>query len=148
VRQAPSELDPDRLATQLFETLDRTGAECLVIDSIAEVERAVMERDPGRISGFLVALVEALRSRSVTSLFIKETRQIHPGAVDFADDPLAILAENVLLLRQVERGSRQHRVLAVLKMGFSDYDATLREFVIAPRIVSGCWPPSKEIARC
>jgi circadian clock protein KaiC len=132
LRLAPVELDPDRLATQLFETLDQTNAERLVIDSIAEVERAVVERDPGRISGFLVALVEALRARSVTSLFIKETRQIHPGSVDFADDPLAILAENVLLLRQVERGSRQHRVLAVLKMGFSDYDTTLREFVIAP----------------
>lgn len=132
LRLAPVELDPDRLAAQLFETLDRVGARRLVIDSIAEVERAVAERDPGRLSGFLVALVEALRARPVTSLFIKETRHFHPGAVDFAEDPLAVLAENVILMRQVERRSRQHRVLAVLKMGFSDYDPTLREFVIAP----------------
>lgn len=126
------ELDPDRLAVQLLETLDRTGARRLVIDSLAEVERAVNEQDRGRLTGYLAALLEALRARQITGLFIKESRQSPPVAIDFSEDPFATMAENVILVRQVELRSRQHRILSVLKMGFSDYDTTLREFVITP----------------
>ncbi len=130
LRLAPVELDPDRLTARILALLDRTGAQRLVVDSVTEVERAVTEQDPGRLSGYLAALVEALRARNVTSLFIKESRQISPSNVDFADDPLAVLAENVLLSRQVEQRTRQHRILSVLKMSFSDYDSSLREFII------------------
>ena len=131
LRLPPVEVDPDRLVGELLGAIERTRAKRLVIDSIAEVERAVTERDPGRLSGYLAALVEALRAREITSLFTKESRQAESGAADYTEDPLAVLAENVILLRQVERRSRQRRVLAVLKMGFSDYDTTLREFTIA-----------------
>jgi circadian clock protein KaiC len=130
LRLAPVELDPDRLTARILKLLDRSGARRLVVDSVSEIERAVTEQDPGRLSGYLAALVEALRARNVTSLFIKELRQVLPSNVDFADDPLAVLAENVLLSRQMELRSRQYRILSVLKMGFSDYDPSLREFVI------------------
>jgi circadian clock protein KaiC len=130
LRLAPVELDPDRLTARILDLLDRTGAQRLVVDSVSEVERAVTEQDPGRLSGYLAALVEALRSRNVTSLFIKESHQTWPGNIDFADDPLAVLAENVLLTRQVEQRTRQYRILSVLKMSFSAYDPSLREFVI------------------
>lgn len=132
LRLAPVELDPDRLAARLLLLLDRTGAQRLVVDSVTEIERAVVEQEPARLSGFLAALVEALRSRNITSLFIKESRQVLPASVDFADDPLTVLAENVIMARQMEVRSRQHRIISVLKMGFSDYDPSLREFVIAP----------------
>ena len=131
LRLAPVELDPDRLTARILDLLDRTGAQRLVVDSVSEIERAVTEQDTGRLSGYLAALVEALRTRNVTSLFIKELRQVLPSNVDFADDPLAVLAENVLLSRQMELRNRQYRILSVLKMGFSDYDPALREFVIA-----------------
>jgi circadian clock protein KaiC len=130
LRLSPIELDPDRLAVQLLDALDRTGARRLVIDSLAELERAVTEQYRERLSGYLAALLEALRRRNITGLFIKEMRQLLPASVDFSEDPFAALAENVLLVRQVELRSRQHRVISILKMGFSDYDATLREFVI------------------
>jgi len=110
--------------------LDQTGAQRLVVDSVSEIERAVSEQDPGRLSGYLAALVEAMRVRNVTALFIKELRQVLPSNVDFADDPLAVLAGNVLLSRQMELRSRQFRIMSILKMGFSDYDPSLREFLI------------------
>ena len=147
LRLAPVELDPDRLTARILALLDRTGAQRLVVDSVTEVERAVTEQDPGRLSGYLAALVEALRARNVTSLFIKESRQIWPSNVDFADDPLAVLAENVLLSRQVEQRTRQHRILSVLKMSFSDYDPSLREFIItAPEGVKVLSPRETDFA--
>jgi len=130
LRLVPVELDPDRLTARILDLLDRTAAQRLVVDSVSEIERAVTEQDAGRLSGYLAALVEALRTRNVTSLFIKELRQVLPSNVDFADDPLAVLAENVLLSRQMELRSRQYGILSVLKMGFSNYDPSLREFVI------------------
>lgn len=130
LRLAPVELDPDRLTARILDLLDQTGAQRLVVDSVSEIERAVSEQDPGRLSGYLAALVEAMRVRNVTALFIKELRQVLPSNVDFADDPLAVLAGNVLLSRQMELRSRQYRIMSILKMGFSDYDPSLREFVI------------------
>ncbi|HEY8599626.1 MAG TPA: ATPase domain-containing protein [Thermomicrobiales bacterium] len=132
LRMPAIELDPDRLAVQLLDMIDKTGTKRLVVDSLAEVERAVNEQDHDRLHGFLAALLEALRTRRVTGLFIKESRQGLPSAIDVSEDPFAAIAENVILIRQVELRSQQHRVISVLKMGFSNFDTTLREFVIAP----------------
>ena len=131
LRWPPVELNADTLATVLLETLDRTNAKRLVVDSITELERAAMESgDPRRVENYLAALMEALHRRNVTALFIREipSSGLHP---DFSSEPVAILAENMLVLRQEERQGRLHRTLLVQKMRFSAYDATIvREFTI------------------
>jgi hypothetical protein len=43
---------------------------------------------------------------------------------------LAVLADNIMIVQQVAAQGALRRVLAVLKMRFSGYDATLRELVI------------------
>jgi circadian clock protein KaiC len=133
LRWAPVELTPDIVADQLLTVLDRVGARRLVVDSISEVERAVLgSGNGGRVDNYLGALIEALRDRSVTGIFIKETRQSVGSRVDFADEPASVLAENVLLLEQLEQRGGLHRVLSVLKTRFAAHDATLWEFAIAP----------------
>jgi len=136
LRWAPVELDPDVVAFHLFATLDRVGARRLVIDGLSELENAITdEGDPRRVRSYTAALLEALRSRSVTSLFIKETSalgEIGGMRVDVANDASAVLAENMLLLRQVVYQGAMRRVLGVLKMRFSAFDASLREFTISP----------------
>ena len=131
LRWPPVELNADTLATVLLETLDRTNAKRLVVDSITELERAAMESgDPRRVENYLAALMEALHRRNVTALFIREipSSGLHP---DFSSEPVAILAENMLVLRQEERQGRLHRTLLVQKMRFSAHDATIvREFTI------------------
>jgi circadian clock protein KaiC len=131
-RWEPIEVDPDQVATDLLAALKRTGARRVVIDSIAEVERAVGESSgPVRVSNYLAALLAALRIRGVTLLAIKETPKVVTTQLDFSADALAILAENVLLLQQLVYRGRLHRVLSVLKMRFSSHDYALREFLIA-----------------
>lgn len=128
---APVELDPDIVADRLVATLDRVGARRLVIDSVFELEHAIGESgQPERANSYLGSLVEALQQRSVTAMFVREhdttiaTRmQLTPGSV-------AVLAENVLLLQQIEENAALHRVISVVKMRYSAHDAQIHEFEI------------------
>lgn len=132
-RWEPIELDPDQVAMSLLDALDESGAKRMVIDSVAELERAVRECcGAERSSNYLAALLTALRRRGVTLLAIKETPKGLATHLDFSADTLSLLAENVLLLEQVAYRAKLHRVLSVLKMRFSAHDYALREFLIAP----------------
>ncbi len=130
-RWAPVELNPDIVADRLLDTLDRVGARRLVVDSVAELEHAVRysgTRD--RSADYTAALIEALRARDITTLFIKEHPRVLATDLNLSTGPLSVMAENVLLLEQVEYRDTLHRVLSVLKMRFSAHDHVVREFTI------------------
>ena len=133
MRLAPVELEPDALADALLRALDRTGARRLIIDSIVELDRAVAEASgPGRVAGYLAALVEALRDRHVTTLALRENATLVASEVSLASDTLTALAENVLLLQHLAYRGQLHRVISVPKMRFSAHDLQVREFIITP----------------
>jgi circadian clock protein KaiC len=133
LRWEPVELDADIVADQLLATLDRTGATRLVVDSIAELERAVVQTSGSdRVANYMAALMASLRSRGVTLLGLWEAPKVLASELDFSVDPASVLAENVLLMQQVKYRGEMRRVLSVLKMRFSAYDPALREFRIAP----------------
>ncbi|HEY7123433.1 MAG TPA: ATPase domain-containing protein [Ktedonobacterales bacterium] len=133
IRWAPVELNADIIADQLISTLDRIQAKRLIVDSITELERAAIETgDPRRVENYMAALVEALHKRGITSLFIREVPQENGLPLDFSQEPTVVLAENMLLLRQIEQQGKLHHVLSVQKMSFSSHDTTLlREFKIS-----------------
>jgi circadian clock protein KaiC len=133
VRWPPVELQADVVADHLLALLDEVGARRLVVDSIAELERAAAENaDPARVENFLAALVESLRRRGLTTLFIREVSQDRELKLDLAEEPVTVLAENIVLLRQIEQQGQLRRALSVAKMRFSAYDATtLQEVRIA-----------------
>lgn len=127
----PIKLNPDVLGDRLLNELDRGGAQRLIIDSIAELERVLLRSgDTGRLEDYLAALLLALRSRQITALMLKETDKAVAPTLDFSADVLSVLAENVLLLQQVPYQGQLHRILSILKLRFSDHDPSLREFEI------------------
>ncbi|MBA3824212.1 MAG: AAA family ATPase [Ktedonobacterales bacterium] len=131
LRWPPVEMNPDILLEQLFEVLDRTHAQRLVVDSVDELFRAVSDYAPLRVHNYMAAMVEELRIRGVTALFIKESNQYSNTDLAFTNEPISVLAENVIQLRQIDERGRLHRIITVLKTRFSAHDnATLREFVI------------------
>jgi circadian clock protein KaiC len=132
LRWAPVELNADIVAEQVMTQIETMRAKRLVVDSAAELERSVAEADdPHRVDNYLAALVEAMRQRDVTALFTKEIPQTSAPELDFSRNPISVMAENVLLLRQIERHERLIRLLSVIKMRFSRHDAsTVREFAI------------------
>jgi circadian clock protein KaiC len=128
----PIKINADILAERVLAELDRTGAPRLVVDSIAELERAILRGlDPRRLEDFLAAFLRALHQRRVTALLLKETDKALGPTLDFSADPLSILAENVLLLQQVPYQGALHRILSIPKLRLSAHDTTLREFCIA-----------------
>lgn len=130
----PIKINADILADRVLAELDRTGASRLVVDSIAELERAILRGlDPNRLEDFLAAFLRALHQRRVTALLLKETDKALGPTLDFSADALSVLAENVLLLQQVPYRGALHRILSIPKLRLSAHDTTLREFrIVAP----------------
>ncbi len=132
LRQPSVECNADVLAADLLAAVDRTGARRVIIDSIAELERAVTETSAAaRIPGFMAALLEALRLRGVTTLLIRETGVLAAAGLMQQTELVSLLAANVLWLQQITLRGRLYRVLSVPKMRYSAHDVTLREYMIA-----------------
>ncbi len=123
------DLEADYVAGLLTEDVERRGIRRLVIDSAADLERAI--GDPERKPGFLAALVSYLRGRQVTSYLTLDIATIAGPLLEFADTPLSVVAENLLLLRNVEYRGELHRVFSVLKMRFSNHERAIYEYTIS-----------------
>lgn len=128
--QPPLNLDPDLLASHLQEAIVALGARRLVVDSVSELEAAVA---PQRALDYLAAFVTLVRRERLTALLTREVGVTHGANVDFADLPVSVLAENVVLLRQLLYQGRLRRALAVLKTRFAEHDRDLREYTIDRR---------------
>ena len=129
MHQPPAETEADVLVHRILQEVERLGIKRLVIDGLTDLELSIAE--PERRRTFLAALSAHLRMAGVTSLFTKEVPKIAGTELDFSDTPIAILGENLILLRYVELRGRIHRVLSILKMRDSKYDGDLREFEIS-----------------
>jgi circadian clock protein KaiC len=122
------EMEADVVIHRIIDALDQRGIDRLVIDSATELQRSV---DPIRQTDFFAALIDALRVRNVTSLFTFDVPTIVGADLTFADSPLAVLAENLMLLRQRETGGSLERALAVLKLRFGSASQAFHPYTIA-----------------
>jgi circadian clock protein KaiC len=124
----PHDLEANRVAWQIREAVEARGVRRLVIDSVTELERGLAATERSHM--FLAALAVYLRSARVTTYLTVDVPTIVGQELSFAGTPLVVLAENLLLLRYAEYQGQLHRLFSVLKMRFSDYDRTLREYTI------------------
>lgn len=125
------DLVPDQVVWHILSQVDRIKPQRLAVDSITELEHALA--DERRRRGFMFALARLMRQRRVTSLMTKEVAQVVGPELDFSDTPLAMLAENLILMRYVEFRGDLFRVVSVLKMRDSEHDHTIRQYVITDK---------------
>ena len=97
----------------------------------------------GRNHNFMAALESYFKSRNITAIYTGETNKIVGSELDLSDTPFMKMAENLMLLKQVEYKTKLHRVLSILKMRDSDYDHTIREFTVQTNTGIECLPNSK-----
>lgn len=116
LRTPPVELRADIVVDNVLSLIDETGARRLIVDGVGEILAALAAWGyEQRASDMLAALAEATRLRGVTSLL---TRQI-PTARQLSGvagaDPLATLADNLLVLRHELVSQRFERSLAIVR---------------------------------
>jgi circadian clock protein KaiC len=131
LRRVPIEFATDEVLWQAWTELEQTGSARLVIDSAGELERGIA--DDSRRHDIFVALAEFVRVRGATAVLTREMGQVVGPELDFADSPLQVLAENVILLRYVEFHGELARILSVLKVRDGLHDHSIRQYEIEER---------------
>jgi circadian clock protein KaiC len=126
--RAPIEAEIDELINQFIETISAVGAVRCVLDSVDELSLALFE--PDRLTAFLTALVSRLRDLGVTTVFLKKIANLPGPVVDFSDAPVGALAENLVLMRQMEKQGQIQRAISVLAVRDSRFERHVRQFEI------------------
>ena len=126
--QPPTDGLIDAYGAQLLEAIRRRGVRRLLIDGLGAIQSVA--RDPGRVGYYLNALANELRVQGVTTVYTLEVADIMGPNIRAPLGDLSSLAENLVLLRYIELGSRLHRLISILKVRDSGFDSTLHEFVL------------------
>jgi circadian clock protein KaiC len=137
-------LDPDRVARLLREDVEHRAVRRVVIDSASELDQTFSDRV--RAPDYFAALAHYLRAHEVTTYLTLNIPKIVGQELDLTDSAVAMLAENVTLLRYVEYRGRLQRLLSVLKMRTSAHDDTLHTYEITDGVgirLLGAAPPAR-----
>ena len=124
----PSELNPDKVSTLIRQAVETYGVQRVVIDGILELEIAC--RPDGRSRSYSSALDSYFKGRNVSCLYTYTISKLIGAELDLSDTVFTVLAENLILMRQVMYGTHLYRLASVLKMRDSIYDMSIREFTI------------------
>jgi circadian clock protein KaiC len=148
----------DAFGERLLDAVHRRKVRRLFIDGLGGFERASI--DQGRMGHFFTALANELRVLGVTTFYSAEVPDILGPAIKAPLGGISSIAENLILLRFIERGPSFHRLMSVLKVRDSRFDASLHRFVLTPEginldtstaaaesILSNIVVPSKGVAR-
>jgi circadian clock protein KaiC len=114
----------DEVTDALCAEVERFRPERLMLDSYGDLATGMTVE---RRKSYMGALTGFLRSRSVTALLTLETSQLPGPQLDLTDTPVALLAQNFLLLRYLEFRGDFYRIISIIKMRDSAYDASVRE---------------------
>ena len=127
--QPAGELIMDALAERLLQRVQKNQVKRLVIDGLAGFEKSLSK--PDRLTHFFKALTNELRGLGVTTLVTGETREYIEPQVKLPLRGLpGVVAENIILLRQLEIDSELRRAVAVIKTRESAHDQKVRELTI------------------
>lgn len=127
VWRSPAEGILDVLAADLLEHIRRRGVRRLFIDGLVGFkEAAYLERLPG----FFSTLSHVLAAAGVTTLITEETRELFIQEVAVPTSGVSAIFQNIVFLRQVERGGELLRLITVVKTRDTKHERTLRRFEI------------------
>jgi circadian clock protein KaiC len=126
--QPPLELAPDEWAWQLLTAIDEHQPRRLVIDAFSDLMPLFVI--PERTALFPPALVNRLRDRRVTTIFVLEIDAFASPSLTVPVQNLSATMDNGILMRTTELRSSLHRMISVLKQRQTAFDPTIRELLI------------------
>lgn len=115
----PLEVLVDGLIKNLFENIEERNVTRLLIDGIDGLREIFIYNE--RVRSFLIALVNELRSRGITTFFTQELPYFKESFGP-AENSASILFENIILMNYVELNDAKYRQMSVLKLRESGCD--------------------------
>lgn len=125
--QPPTEGSIDEFAGRLLQEVHRRKVKRLFIDGLGGFQQAG-RGSPNRMGRFLTALMNELRVLEVTAIYTLEVHDIMGPSIRTPVGDLSSLGDNLILLRFVETGSQLYRLISILKVRDSQFDASLHAY--------------------
>ncbi len=127
--RSPVDVYLDEWVQDLLDTVERTNATRVVIDSLGDL--LVASTDELRFREYMYSLLRRFSREGVACLMALELAELF-RTTKIGEYGMSHLSDNVVLLQHVLDGSEIKRGLAVLKTRASQHDARIREFRITP----------------
>jgi circadian clock protein KaiC len=123
--RSPVELQIDRVVHAIFESIERIGAQRVVIDALGDLERGAT--DPDRFVEYLYALLQSFASQRVSSMLLLENHTFARPELDVRTPAKQAfyIADNLLALGMDLRGDLT-RTVRILKTRGSVHDGRER----------------------
>jgi circadian clock protein KaiC len=128
--RSPIDIYVDEWVYDLLDTVERTGARRVLIDSLADLRMAAA--DEIRFLEFIYSIVQRFSRRGVSVLMTSEIAHLF-GTDRISDGAVSPLADNVVMLGYQRERDTISRTMAIVKTRASRSDPTVRRFVIGPQ---------------
>jgi circadian clock protein KaiC len=127
--RSPVDLYVDQWVYELLDTIERTGARRVLIDSLNELGFAAT--DPVRLREYLYSLTQRCSRAGVSLLMTREVAELFQPP-RLSELLIAQICDNAVLLHYTRARSGIGRVVMILKTRGSDHQREIREFAITP----------------
>jgi circadian clock protein KaiC len=125
--RSPNDVYIDEWVYELLESIERSGAKRVLIDSLSDLQYATP--DQVRFREFIYSLTQRLSRAGISPIMTSEVPELfHVGRL--AEYGVSHLADNVILLQYLRADTRLLRTVTVLKSRASAHDPEVREFEI------------------
>jgi circadian clock protein KaiC len=125
--RSPVDIYVDEWVYDLLDTIERTGARRVLIDSLADLRMAA--GDETRFREFIYSIVQRFSRQGVSVMMTLEIADLF-GSDRITDSAVSPLADNVVMLSYQRDGGTTSRSMAVIKTRASRHDPAVRAFVI------------------
>lgn len=128
----PLDLSVDETVHEIFETIKRTGAKRLVIDSLAGFEMALA---PGFRADFRESLYRMIFSLTGIGITILSTLEMEESFRELPSGTslISFLTDDIIRLRYVEIEGQLRKIMMIIKMRGSNHSKDIREYEITSK---------------
>jgi circadian clock protein KaiC len=125
--RSPVDMYIDEWVYDLLATVERAGAQRVLIDSLADLRMSA--GDEIRFHEFVYSIVQRFSRQGVSVMMTSEVSRLF-GADRISESAISPLADNVVTLSYQRERDTIGRTIAVMKTRASRHDPTVRTFVI------------------
>ena len=128
--RSPVDIYIDEWVYDLMDTVERTKARRVLIDSLADLR--ISAADEIRFHEFTYSIVQRFSRQGVSVMMTSEVPRLF-GADHISDFAVSSLADNIVMLGYQRERDTIGRTMAVIKTRASRHDPAVRKFVIGPQ---------------